>query len=289
MSKQQPSVTSQPIPSPSAPPRTDLQFLKLGGSLITDKTQPSILRQDSLARLASEIATAFAKNPERKMVLGHGSGSFGHVPAKKYLTRKGVHAPTQWKGFAEVWLQASTLNRLVVEALHEAGLPVVVFPPSAGATSRHGKIITWDLHALRAALEANLLPVVYGDVVFDIARGGTILSTEDLFAHLARHLHPIRILIAGIEPGVWADYPKCTQVIPEIRPDNLPEIMPSLGGSAATDVTGGMADKVKKMLAVTQKISELEVLIFSGKAPGNVLKALMGTQDGTLLHAKPKN
>lgn len=55
------------------------------------------------------------------------------------------------------------------------------------------------------ALANGILPVVYGDVVFDEVRGGTILSTEDLFQHLAHQLHPERVLLAGLEAGVWAD------------------------------------------------------------------------------------
>ena len=37
--------------------------------------------------------------------------------------------------------------------------------------------------------------MIYGDVVFDRLLGGTILSTEDLFAHLAAHLQPARLLV----------------------------------------------------------------------------------------------
>ncbi len=261
----------------------DLLFLKLGGSLITDKMRASALRPEILARLAGEIAAAQAENPRLKLVLGHGSGSFGHVAAKKHGTRQGVRTPAQWRGFAEVWLQASRLTRHVVEALHAAGLPAVVFSPSAGITVEQGKITSWDLTTMHAALEAGLLPVVYGDVAFDTVQGGAIVSTEDLFAYLAPHLHPRRILIAGIEPGVWADYPACTRIIPAITPQMLPDISASLGGSAATDVTGGMASKVREMLALPQAFPGLEVCIFSGQTPGAVQEALGGAQMGTVL------
>jgi isopentenyl phosphate kinase len=114
-------------------------------------------------------------------------------------------------------------------------------------------------------------------------RGGTILSTEDLFEHLARHLHPERILLAGIEEGVWADFPACTRLIPEITPQNIPEVAPALGGSTATDVTGGMASKVKQSLALVQEIPGLEIGIFSGQKPGLLKNALLGATAGTRL------
>jgi isopentenyl phosphate kinase len=129
------------------------------------------------------------------------------------------------------------------------------------------------------ALQAGLLPVVYGDVIFDTQRGGTILSTEDLFAHLARQLCPRRVLLAGLEQGVWADYPACTRLVAEITLDNLAGL--SLGGSAATDVTGGMASKVQQSLELVQQIKGLEVCIFSGETSGAVQRVLAGEEIGT--------
>ena len=263
-----------------------LTFLKLGGSLITDKTRPRTPRPESLARLAGEIAAALAEDPALALILGHGSGSFGHVAGKRYGTRQGVYSPEGWRGFAEVWYDASALNRLVMDALHAAGLPAIALPPVANVIAHAGQVAAWDLAALKAALQAGLLPVVFGDVVFDTARGGTILSTEDLFAHLARQLRPARLLLAGIEPGVWADYPTCTRLIAEITPVNLDEVAPALGGSAATDVTGGMADKVHQSLALARAIPGLEVLIFSGETPGKVKEALVGARVGTVIRGE---
>jgi isopentenyl phosphate kinase len=258
-----------------------LQFLKLGGSLITDKTTPSTARPEVLARIAGEIAAVKAEKPQLRLLLGHGSGSFGHMAGKKYGTREGVDSPEGWLGFAEVWYQASALNRLVVESLHAAGLPAVSFPASAGALSKDGRVVSWELAPIREALDNVLLPVVYGDVVFDSLRGGTILSTEDLFIHLAAQLEPARILLAGIEEGVWADYPACTQLVDSLTPHNLLEVAPTLAGSIATDVTGGMETKVRQMLSLVENIPGLEVLIFSGQKDGMVKRALLGDSPGT--------
>ena len=259
-------------------------FLKLGGSLITDKHTPSTARPEVLARLVKEIAQACAEIPDLQLVLGHGSGSFGHVAASKYHTRQGVHSAEEWQGFSEVWQQASTLNKLVMQALHAAHLPAVAFPASAGALVSDGEVSQWDLSGLKMSLENGLLPVVYGDVVFDTVRGGTILSTEDIFRHLAGELHPAKILLAGIEAGVWADYPACTQLVKAITPQNLEEIVGGVKGSAATDVTGGMRSKVEEMLALIAQPLELEILIFSGQESGAVYRALSGEQIGTWLH-----
>jgi len=262
-----------------------LIFLKLGGSLITDKNKPHTPRRDVINRLAAEIASARSQNPTLQWVLGHGSGSFGHVEGKKYATRSGVSTPEQWLGFAQVWQAARSLNQIVVESLVQAGLPVIVFPPSCCIIASDIRINTWDIGPLQSALTNGLSPLVHGDVVFDSIRGGTILSTEDLFCHLAHHLKPDRILLAGIEQGVWADFPACTSLVERITPATYRQMTDSIGNAVATDVTGGMAQKVKSMLDLVKSIPGLQVSIFSGEIPGMVFDTLSGATPGTLLYA----
>ncbi|MBN2044846.1 MAG: isopentenyl phosphate kinase family protein [Anaerolineales bacterium] len=264
----------------NSPPLT---FLKLGGSLITDKHTPSTALPGRIRQLSGEIAEFKAQSPAAKLLLGHGSGSFGHVPGKKFGTREGVHTPDQWRGFAEVWRQAKTLNQIVADGLHQAGLPAVVFPAVSSAAAADGQITHWDLSPIQQALEHGLLPVVYGDVAFDSVRGGTIVSTENIFNYLARELKPNRILIAGIEKGVWADFPACTKIIDQITPENLEAVLPDIRGSAATDVTGGMSSKVREMCQLASQVSGLEVHIFSALQPGSLLAALTGKLSGTKL------
>ncbi len=157
-----------------------LTLLKLGGSLITYKSRPHTPRLDVLARLAQEIAQSHRRMPDLQLIIGHGSGSFGHVVGERYGTRLGVHTPEEWRGFVEVWREALALNRLVMEALEAAELPVMAFPSSACVVARNGTIVEWNLEPIRAALRVGIVPVVHGDVAFDQVRGGTILSTEDL-------------------------------------------------------------------------------------------------------------
>lgn len=263
----------------------ELVFLKLGGSLITDKNQPRTPQMAVLDRLGAEIRAALEAKPGLRLVIGHGSGSFGHVPAHRHGTRQGVATAEQWRGFVEVWQDARALNQLVVESLSRAGLPVIALPPSASVSTADGTITGCHLAPLTAALQAGLLPLINGDVIFDSVRGGTILSTEELFFYMARQLHPRRILLAGIEAGVWRDFPTCSQLITRITPGNLAQVRGALGGSAAVDVTGGMLKKVESMIDLVKEVTDLEVLIFSGTQPGLTTQALLGAQLGTLISA----
>ncbi len=260
----------------------NLIFLKLGGSLITDKKRPETPRMDVLIRTAVALQTAFDINPELQLLLGHGSGSFGHVTAAKYNTRQGVYTAEEWLGFTAVSEVAVRLNRLVLHSLQTAGLPAISFSPSSTAVVHDGHLREMSLAPLRAALAAKLLPIVHGDVAFDEVRGGTIVSTEEVFAYLAAQLRPRWLLLAGETEGVLDSTGK---VISHITPANFHEIAPALGGSHGTDVTGGMASKVKEMLDLTAVQPDLRIRIFSGLTPGNLTRLLISpsTNIGTLI------
>lgn len=262
-----------------------LVFLKLGGSLITDKASAHSAHPEILARLADEIAAALHKDPELRLVLGHGSGSFGHFAAKKFGTYDGVHTPLEWRGFAEVWKEARALNELVMDALVKVGLPVMAFPASATTVTSRRAVLRCEIETLQKALGHGLIPVIQGDVVFDTILGGSILSTEDQFFYLAARLEPQRILLAGIEAGVWSDFPTCTQLFDVIHLSDYTNIKAKLSASAAVDVTGGMAHKVERMLDVIRANPTLEIRIFSGVEPQAVERTLLGAGSGTLLTA----
>jgi isopentenyl phosphate kinase len=85
-------------------------------------------------------------------------------------------------------------------------------------------------------------------------------------------LYPDRILLLGEVEGVLdAD----GAVIPRITPDGLATVRQSLSGSAGVDVTGGMADKVTKMVELVQRHPQISIHILTGTKPGLVPRALL--------------
>lgn len=261
-----------------------LIFLKLGGSLITDKSQPETARHDVIVRIAGEIKSALKARPDLSLLIGHGSGSFGHVVASRYNTHQGVMDHQGWLGFAKVATAAARLSQIVLEALEAAEVPVFRVQPSASALCSNKKLVHMATQPIKQALRAGLVPLVHGDVAIDELQGGTIISTEDVFNYLARLLKPARILLAGDYSGVLdAD----NRVIPLITPATLGELRGVLGSSSKTDVTGGMLAKVTSMLALCEAVPGLSVRIFSGATPDNILNALSREDfdPGTLLCA----
>jgi isopentenyl phosphate kinase len=265
-------------------------FLKLGGSLITDKRQPEAPRQAVIERLAQEIAAVRQEAPELPLVIGHGSGSFGHLYGRRYGTRQGVRTPEEWYGFAATADAAARLNRIVTAALLAAGSAAWSIQPSASLRCVDGQVVAGPLDAVKGALGAGLTPVLFGDVALDDVRGGTIASTEEIFEWLAHHLPPQRLVLAGEVDGVFTADPShepAAQCIRVITPATFAGVQPALGGSHGVDVTGGMAAKVEQALRLVRLVPQLDVIICSGLEPGHVRRALLEPpgQVGTHLHA----
>lgn len=264
-------------------------FVKLGGSVITDKAGQEAPDLPLIARLAAELATARAASPELRVILGHGSGSFGHHYAARYGVHRGLppgsvsEAAAQrfYAGFALTAGAALRLNRIVVDALLAAGVPALALQPSATLWADAGAIVGWETAHLAHALRHGLVPVVHGDVAFDRAQGTAIISTEALLSYLAEatELRPARIILVG-EDAVYSADPRrdpAARPIPLINAANLAEVLHGAAGSHAVDVTGGMRAKLELMWRLVQRLPGLEVRLI-GPAPGNLRAALQGDE-----------
>jgi isopentenyl phosphate kinase len=264
----------------------ELIFLKLGGSAITDKTREATARTEVIRQIACEVKRARAANPALQLLIGHGSGSFGHFAARKF----GFGERDNWRAYAETGASAARLMRLVTDIFLAEGVPVVALQPSASAHCRDGELVELATAPIQTALTHNLVPLVHGDVAFDETRGMTIASTELIFAYLAPILKPSRIILAGIVDGVFTSDPlkdTSARLIREITPANFPQIESQLRESHGVDVTGGMIAKVRIMLALAQREPALRVQIVSAVRAGVVERALVREDlgEGTLIHA----
>ena len=271
---------------------SELVFVKLGGSVITDKTRPATARPESIRRLAGEVARGLEARPELRLVLGHGSGSFGHVVAERHGTRQGVRSPGDWRGFAKVAAAAAQLNRLVNDALLQAGVPVWSLQPSASARCEGGRLMLLAVEPIREAVSRGLVPIVYGDVALDRTQGGTIISTEQIFAYLARALRPARVILATSVDGVYDGDPfrdPAARLIPEISEENWPTVQARLSAARSTraslpgaaDVTGAMLTKIETMVSLSRELTALSVHILSGEREGALEAALQRAPLGT--------
>lgn len=246
-------------------------LLKLGGSLITDKARPETPRPGTIRRLAAEVVEALREPGAPRLVLGHGSGSFGHEAA----ARHGVHERV---GVSQVQERAAALHRRVLDALLAEGAAPFSIAPSSALVASGGTPAHMEAEPLLLALEAGLLPVVYGDVVMDRERGAAIASTEAVFLALAGELErrqvPVaRVLWAGATDGVLTP---AGERLDEVRADDAASALAAAGGAAGTDVTGGMRHRLEAALDLARR--GVPSLVFDATVPGRLAAALRGEE-----------
>ncbi len=253
-----------------------LILIKLGGSVITDKSKPFTARRGVIRRLVKEIKTAKEKLGEDTLFLiGHGGGSFPHVPAAKYQTHKGNINKNSLKGFVLTSDAAIDIDRIVVEQFISVGLRAVAFSPMSFIYAN--KV---SLGPIVKCLELGLIPLVYGDVILDQSQGFTIYSAEKILGILARKLKKTykigKIIECGDTDGV---YDSDGKTIPVISSKNFGEVKKWITGSKSTDVTGGMIHKVEESLDLAEKTG-IETQIISGLKSGILKKAILREKVG---------
>lgn len=260
-------------------------LVKLGGSLITEKAQGGGVRTEVLRRLAGEIARAATDLPQ-KLIVGHGSGSYGHVAAAEAGIARGLTFPEQRRGVSATQQRAAELHALVVGELLAAGAVPFSLAPSSACLAASGKVVTWTSPPLLRALDQGFLPVVYGDVVMDSEQGVAICSTEQALLALARGLkgHTVaRTVWLGETAGI---YDEQGETIPELSASSITGHARALGEAAGTDVTGGIRHRLETVFA----LAELGIpsLLCDGRVPGLLELAIRGEEvPGTRIAYKP--
>ncbi len=243
--------------------------IKLGGSVITYKNKENAFNARVTKRLAREISEA-----EEKFVIVHGAGSFGHPQAKKYALYKGfVDKERQIEGISLTHACVRKLNMKILDAFISTGINAVSFPPFPSI----GKLF---LENVRRASEIGLTPVTFGDVLLD--SDVSIVSGDKLMELISLHMNAERAIFVTDVDGIYGDIEKCTMLFRECTPNELHDAF--LKGSGATDVTSGMAGKVKSIKRMAY--SGVEVHVINGKKPQRLLNAIKGKRVGTTVIPK---
>jgi isopentenyl phosphate kinase len=258
-------------------------IVKLGGSVITDKRRPFVVKRKVLGRLARELSRS-----RYPLVVVHGGGSFGHPLAEKYGLAEGFRGEEQLKGIALTRLAMNRLNTEVVYSLFSGGVSAIGFQPSACAIVEEGRIVSMELGPIRKALQLGLTPVLYGDVVLDRKQGVTILSGDGIATRLAEELHARRVILGVDVDGVFTSNPKVTRnakLLREITPESWGKL--SFGVSGVKDVTGGMRSKVEELLKLAEAGIESEIA--NALNPGVIERLVKGEKGlGTVVRGSRK-
>lgn len=238
--------------------------VKLGGSVITEKSREETIDDAALREAAAAIAAY-----DGPIVVVHGGGSFGHPAAQRY----GISPTTGTRDAAavrDVHAAMRRLNDAVIDRLADHGATPVPIHPLSGACRDESGALSLMTTQIEVMLGEGLLPVLHGDVISHAGAGATVVSGDELVTVLAESLPIDRVGLCSTEPGVLDEDGSVIDVI-----DSVADVGTALGESTAPDVTGGMVEKVRTLqgLDVPANIFGLDDLLafLAGETVGTTI------------------
>lgn len=259
-------------------------LVKLGGSIITDKTGHRDLEETYLEGLSGAISDGYT--PDMDLVVANGGGSYAHPVAWKYAGATGEEAA---EAVGAIHRAAAELNTEVVGYLRDDGLNAFPVQPSAMAVVEDGELASFATDAIECALANGQVPVVHGDALLDAGEGTYQgVPTEAILYQLAAEIGGERVVLCGDTDGVYTADPTSGgdgKKIQAITPRDWTHVRDYLAGANGTDVTGGMRDKVGRAVTAAEE-QGIETQIIGGEDPDNLRAVLEGDRDvGTLVTA----
>jgi len=253
----------------------DVILLKLGGGLLTDKEKPLSIREDIVKSTIDQIINANAK-----LILIHGGGSFGHPLAKKYDILEGLNTsvPNQILGLTETHQAMVKFNSYLVNMFLERSYPALSIQPSSIFINDSGNTINKSLDIIETMLDLNILPILYGDIIFDKQGSFSIISGDQIIFQLCEKLKKYHIskVIFGIETdGIFINTQdnknKNIKLVPEILSSNL-DLLDLADLGKKIDVTGGIKGKINSIKDICN--FNIPVQILNGLKENYIFKSL---------------
>ncbi len=246
-------------------------LIKLGGSVITDKSQYKKFDKEQAARLCKEIAES-----GRSTIIVHGAGSFGHVLAKRYAIQNGLQDFAQVMPAAMVHHDAMELGSLLTAELMAIGIPAASVSPGTCFIMEDGELVAENLEPIRRMSHLGIMPVLFGDVVMDRKRGFGIVSGDQIMELMADIYKPERVVFVSDIDGLYDRNPKLhddAELITEVTEETLRQVEST---DAVDDVTGGVRNKMESMLRMCT--SDRDCVLVNGTVPGRLLSLLKGEE-----------
>ncbi|KAG5987196.1 hypothetical protein E4U52_007830 [Claviceps spartinae] len=289
--------------------------VKLGGAAITDKAKADTLsfNLDTLVDKVAKVYLTQLRPQGRAMVLIHGAGSFGHPPARRFQVKAGWvtaaaekhtdkgHDATEYEcertqplmehgeqerqdevkfGMALTRQRVLQLHHHVLQRLQDrARLPVLSVSTYDTIETYQGQMTpesrTRLITRVCQLLAQGFIPLLFGDAVFDIAWGATILSGDVLMHALATDMGSVqRCVFVTDVAGIYTRDPKIfddATLIRQLRCSSADRDQgqgicePHLAASVVDhvdDVTGAMGSKwqwVQRTMAEAPHVSEVVI------------------------------
>ena len=245
----------------------EISIIKLGGSLLTDKSTPYKLKENILKSVAVEIKECLDLNLIKKLVLIHGVGSFGHPPVLKYNLHKGFKNKDQLISMSKTQLIVNEFRKKIATAFLEEGIPINLMHASSMVVGEKMQITDYSFNSLVGYLSLGMVPLIGGDMMYDKVMGFSVCGGDQIAVMLSHVLEAKKLIFVTDVPGVFDKDPNSgekVQLLREIKFNELGELLSKMNKSMTKDTTGKMKGKLSALITIKDLIKKgLEVAILS--------------------------
>ncbi len=245
-------------------------IIKLGGSVITNKAKECCFKQETMDQLSAEI-----KKANTQIILIHGAGSFGHILAKQYKLNDGLKQNKQMAGFCLTQAMVQRLNSLVLDSLHNHGIPAISIAPHAVLRLSNHKFSHMEYSIFKQYLDLGFAPVSFGDVALDRRLGFSICSGDLLVQVLAAEFKPEKVIFVIDEDGLYSANPKNDAnaiFIEKATTKQLEKFTTQIDAHA--DVTEGMKGKIQTIRQIAKE--GIDTVLVNGNIHNRLYDTLKG-------------
>ncbi len=225
-------------------------IVKLGGSIITDKSKECTPNLEAIYNAAEDLASY-----HRPLILLHGGGSYAHPIVRRARLQLGITTRFQLRQISETELHLDELTRIIGVSLLKSGKPFVAIRPMSFTILKRGEIVRHFIEPIVRALSLGLVPLIHGDLAFDVQKGCGVVSADRIASMLGVRLKLSRVLFGCDVDGVFTQDPKTSRnakLIEEVSKKNYLRVLSALEKTPSSDATGSMLGKVREAIRLAR-------------------------------------
>ncbi|MBY9015149.1 MAG: amino acid kinase [Candidatus Lokiarchaeota archaeon] len=260
----------------------EVLVIKLGGSLLTDKSTAYKLRENVIKAVAVEIKECIDLGLIKSLVIVHGVGSFGHPPVLKYNLHKGFRNKDQLISMSKTQQIVNEFRKTIASTFLEEGIPINLMHASSMVVGNKMVITDYSFSSLKGFLSLGMVPLIGGDMMYDTSMGFSVCSGDQLAVVLSRVLLAKQLLFATDVPGVFDKDPKSGEhahLLREININEIEQFLSTKNETAKNDASGKMRGKLLSLALIRDQIQEgLKVAILSMNKKGILKNYLKGEE-----------
>lgn len=247
-------------------PNTRAVIVKLGGSLITDRSQYRVTNDSAILAYCDCIVHFWTTLRQMGVVIVLGGGSFGHNVVQTYE----LLTPESSKANRVILpISLGELRSVFARALQERGIPCLPFCLSSMCVADSGIIARSNLAPVSEALRQGFLPILSGGMVLDHSGIVTIVSSDEVAGVLLGTFGLERAVVLTDVPGVLDHR---SRVVERVTQENYKQVRQCISRTRKVDANGGMIGKYDSLISLARQ--GVRAVIMDGRDPMAALQRI---------------